>query len=112
MAESRSKTCSRGKEGGKITMPFYEYQCESCKHKMDEYQEVNDAHLEICPKCKKKSLKRLISLSFGYTGLTNTNAREYYENKIKPEAKRIAERIKNGDEDAAADIFGENKIGG
>ena len=42
-------------------MPIYEYRCDSCKHHLNELQKINDKPLVICPKCKAKSLRRLIS---------------------------------------------------
>jgi len=42
-------------------MPIYEYKCSECGHFLDALQGVNEAPLEICPDCSKKSLKRLIS---------------------------------------------------
>jgi hypothetical protein len=50
---------------------------------------------------------RLISGTFGNV---ERSGREYFKEVIEPEAKRIAERIKNGDENAAADILGEDKM--
>ena len=42
-------------------MPIYEYRCDSCKHHLNELQKISDKPLVICPKCEKKSLRRLIS---------------------------------------------------
>jgi putative FmdB family regulatory protein len=42
-------------------MPFYEYQCSACNHTLEELQKISDNPLTDCPKCKKKSLKKLIS---------------------------------------------------
>lgn len=85
-------------------MPQYEYKCVECDYKFVEFQSINDEAISICPKCKGK-VKRLISLTG--TNIDYSNPKEYYEQVIKPEAHRIAEKIKSGDENAAADIFGE-----
>ena len=44
-------------------MPIYEYQCSVCGHKFDELQKIDAAPLKICPKCHKRTLKKLISAS-------------------------------------------------
>ena len=84
-------------------MPFYEYKCNDCDHAFEEFREISAEPLQTCPKCCGV-VKQLISL--GSSQVNFGNAREYYEKEIRPEAKRIADKIKNGDEDAAADIFG------
>lgn len=42
-------------------MPIYEYQCESCQHKLEALQKISDAPLVDCPECGKPSLKKKIS---------------------------------------------------
>ena len=42
-------------------MPTYEYICESCKHKWEEFGKITDSPATVCPKCKKPDAKRLIS---------------------------------------------------
>jgi putative FmdB family regulatory protein len=41
-------------------MPTYEYACPKCGHQFEQFQSMRDAPLTICPKCKKKGLKRLV----------------------------------------------------
>lgn len=87
-------------------MPFYEYQCQVCKVKFEDFGGINDEPLQVCPGCGGK-VQRLISKSTSaQIGLGPGNAHEYMEKVIKPDAQRIAQRIRNGDEDAAADVFG------
>lgn len=40
---------------------IYEYECESCGHTCEFEQKITDNPRKKCPKCKKLSLKRLIS---------------------------------------------------
>ena len=40
---------------------LYDYECSNCKHFMEDvYQSIKDEALTKCPKCKKKSLERII----------------------------------------------------
>jgi putative FmdB family regulatory protein len=41
-------------------MPVYEYECKDCKHQW-EFEHSIKIVMEHCPKCGKKSAKRLIS---------------------------------------------------
>lgn len=41
-------------------MPTYDYECEACDHRFEEFQSISADPLTKCPKCKKKKLKRLI----------------------------------------------------
>ena len=42
-------------------MPFYEYECESCKFYTEVMQKITDAPLRKCPSCGKNTLKKLVS---------------------------------------------------
>ncbi len=42
-------------------MPFYEYQCEACGHRLEVMQKMSDAPLTECPECRKAALKKLVS---------------------------------------------------
>ena len=87
-------------------MPQYKYKCTECNHEFEELQSINDEPITICPKCNGK-VKKLISRV--RSNVEYANPKELYEQVIKPEAHRIAEKIKAGDENAAADIFGETE---
>jgi putative FmdB family regulatory protein len=86
-------------------MPFYEYRCKGCGREFEEFQKMSDDPLIECSKCKG-IVVRLISLGMCEV---KYDSRELYEKVIKPEAKEIADKIRNGDEDARADIFGAPK---
>jgi putative FmdB family regulatory protein len=90
-------------------MPFYEYKCQKCEEEFEEFQGIFDDPIEKCKLCDGEVMC-LISRSTGK--VTYNDSKELYEKEIKPEAKRIADQIRSGNEDAAADIFGETqKIG-
>jgi putative FmdB family regulatory protein len=42
-------------------MPFYEYECASCKYAAEVLQKISDTPLKKCPSCGKGTFKRLIS---------------------------------------------------
>lgn len=42
-------------------MPFYEYQCQACDHRVEVLQKISDAPLVSCPECNEPALKKLIS---------------------------------------------------
>ncbi len=42
-------------------MPIYTYRCENCGVQFEREQSFNDEPLKICPECRKKSLKKVIS---------------------------------------------------
>ena len=42
-------------------MPFYEYECQSCKFYTEVMQKITDAPLTKCPSCGKKALQKLVS---------------------------------------------------
>lgn len=46
-------------------MPTYEYQCDACDHKFEEFQSISADPLTKCPECKKKKLRRLFSTGGG-----------------------------------------------
>lgn len=42
-------------------MPFYEYECSSCKHYTEVLQKISDAPLRKCPSCGRNTLRKLVS---------------------------------------------------
>src|SRR5580693_8269019 len=42
-------------------MPFYEYECQSCKFYTELMQKISDPPLEKCPSCGKKTMQKLMS---------------------------------------------------
>lgn len=46
-------------------MPTYEYECSGCDHSFEEFQSMKDKPLVVCPQCKKRKLRRLISAGAG-----------------------------------------------
>ena len=46
-------------------MPTYEYECKSCGHNFDAFQNIKDEPLKTCPECGKE-IRRIIN---GGTGV-------------------------------------------
>ena len=69
-------------------MPTYEYECQKCGHRFEEFQSMNDAPLKKCPQCKGR-VKRLIGAGAGFlfkgSGFYTTDYRSsgYSEKKKK-----------------------------
>ncbi len=42
-------------------MPFYEYECQSCKFYTEVMQKISDPPLVKCPSCGRQTLKKLVS---------------------------------------------------
>ena len=46
-------------------MPTYDYECQSCGHRFDEFQNMSDPALTTCPSCNEDALRRLIGGGIG-----------------------------------------------
>ncbi len=42
-------------------MPSYDYKCSNCGHELEIFHSITEGGRKRCPKCKKQTLKRLIS---------------------------------------------------
>jgi len=42
-------------------MPFYEYECQSCKFYTEVMQKISDPPLGKCPSCGKRTMQKLVS---------------------------------------------------
>ena len=81
-------------------MPTYDYLCDGCDHRFEEWQSFKDDALTKCPSCKKNKLRRLFgggaAIIFKGSGFYETDYRQKDEAKkagkseaaeAKPEAK-------------------------
>ena len=46
-------------------MPTYDYRCQACNHKFEEFQSITAKTLRKCPECGKLKLQRLIGIGAG-----------------------------------------------
>jgi putative FmdB family regulatory protein len=44
-----------------ITMPIYEYRCDSCGFQKEYIQRMSDAKLTDCPECKKATFSKMVT---------------------------------------------------
>ncbi len=63
-------------------MPIYEYECQSCNHKVDFIQKMDAAPKRKCPECGKLKLKKLVSAG-GFVLKGTGWYRDGYGNKPK-----------------------------
>ena len=72
-------------------MPTYDYVCDACDHKFEQWQSFKEDHLTVCPTCKKKKLRRLFgggaAILFKGSGFyeTDYNRDEAYQKAAKAE---------------------------
>ena len=77
-------------------MPTYDYICEDCGYKFEQFQSIKARPLRKCPVCKKARLKRLIGpgsgLIFKGSGFYQTDYRsESYKKQAKQSEKTDTE---------------------
>lgn len=71
-------------------MPVYTYRCESCGVQFERHQSFNDPPLKICPECRKKTLKKVISpvrVVFKGSGFYSTDHRPSAASSTPPAVK-------------------------
>ena len=44
-------------------MPTYEYECGACRHAFECTQSITEKPVRVCPACRKRPVRRLISAS-------------------------------------------------
>jgi putative FmdB family regulatory protein len=78
-------------------VPTYEYICEACNHEFEEFQQISEKPLRVCPKCRKRKLRRKIgsgaAVLFKGSGFYQTDYRgkSYHSDKAKAETPASCE---------------------
>jgi len=85
-------------------MPTYDYICESCGYKFEQFQSITAKSLQKCPKCGTNQLKRVIGAGAGIifkgSGFYQTDYRSTaYKNAEKSETSTCS----SGDKGRKAD---------
>ena len=99
-------------------MPFYEYECASCKFYSEVMQKISDPPLRKCPSCGRSTLRKLVSapnfrLKGG--GWYETDFKSDQENKRnlavdkEPEPAKAAEGSKEKPAEAKSDAKADAK---
>jgi putative FmdB family regulatory protein len=78
-------------------MPTYEYECRSCGHTFDVFQNMSDEPVKVCPECGKE-VRRLIN---GGTGVIFKGSGFYVTDKNKGSGG-AASKVKKDDKTPAA----------
>jgi len=79
-----------------VSMPTYEYQCDSCGHRFEKFQSIKAAPIRKCPECGKNSVKRLLGTGAGIifkgSGFYTTDYRsESYQKAAKSDTGGVTE---------------------
>jgi putative FmdB family regulatory protein len=78
----------------RATMPTYEYVCDACGHRFEQFQTITAKPLRKCPQCSKPKLRRLIGTGAGVifkgSGFYQTDYRSDNYQKAAKEEKEAA----------------------
>lgn len=76
-------------------MPTYEYRCNACDNKWEDFQSIKAEPTKKCPKCKKAKAERIISAGGGIifkgSGFYQTDYRSESYKKGAEAAKKASE---------------------
>lgn len=67
-------------------MPTYEYACQACGHKFEEFQSIKAPPTRKCPLCHKHKVQRLISSGAGFI----FKGSGFYETDYRSEAYKTS----------------------
>lgn len=69
-------------------MPTYDYVCDGCTYRFEEFQLMTEAPLTKCPKCQKPKLRRL----FGTGAAVLFKGSGFYQTDYRSESYKAAAR--------------------
>ncbi|MBL8813659.1 MAG: zinc ribbon domain-containing protein [Planctomycetaceae bacterium] len=94
-------------------MPTYEYRCEACDHKWDEFQSITAKPTRKCPKCKKLKAERIISAGGGIifkgSGFYQTDYRSDSYKKGAEAAKKASDGSSSSSSSSKSESKGSSK---
>jgi putative FmdB family regulatory protein len=96
-------------------VPTYEYECEACEKRHEEFQSITAPALKKCPHCGKNKLKRLIGTGAGFifkgSGFYTTDYRsKEYQDKAKGESS--SSKDSGGSSESKSDSKSDSKSSG
>jgi putative FmdB family regulatory protein len=80
-------------------MPTYDYECDACEHKFELYQSISADPEKVCPKCKKKKLRRLI----GTGGAIVFKGSGFYQTDYRSESYKKSASADSGSTSSSSD---------
>ena len=93
-------------------MPTYEYKCDNCDYYFEEFQNITEKPLRLCPHCGKRKLRRLISAGAGIifkgNGFYQT---DYRSESYKKEARKEKEFARSGSSGESKESKSSKKTG-
>ncbi len=76
-------------------MPTYEYICKECGYEFEQFQSITARPLRVCPRCKKRGLKRLIGTGSGVI----FKGSGFYQTDYRSKSYKEAEKKEKGTAD-------------
>jgi len=73
-------------------MPTYEYECDSCGHRFDKFQNMTEPPLKRCPKCRHK-VRRLFSSGGGLI----FKGKGFYITDYRSESYKTSQKSEKGE---------------
>lgn len=87
-------------------MPLYNYKCSKCGHTMEKFQHRPGDVLEVvCEECESTECEKQLPFAHHRVWL---DAKDMINEKIAPDAKRIMDNMKKGNDKDFFDIYGDN----
>lgn len=88
-------------------MPIYEYLCEKCGHEFEREQRITEDPVKVCPSCRAKKVRRLISR----TAFVLKGGGWYSDlySSAKPDAGEKSEASSSASSDAKSESKSESK---
>lgn len=91
-------------------MPTYDFECEKCEHKFEQWQSFNDEPLKDCPACKAPALRRLFGIPFMVVkGEAKTLIQQAERNSAKLGRQECQERELRNKEEVESKLKSQNK---
>ena len=88
-------------------MPTYDYECKQCGYVFEKFQSITAKPIRICPKCKQRTVKRLIGMGSGVifkgSGFYQTDYRSASYRKAAEKDKPAADGGSNGKSSSKAE---------